>query len=162
MAPTALEVELEITLDAALTFAEPGTKLPTIAERVYQSEPALVEQLCHPWMVERFIWILRRKRRKIAAWQQFLLPGFEQLPGRITIRDRHWRSLRFAKLEDLKQYRAVLQERRDPRLVQLDKLIALVSLYKQRGASLTVLEVMEKEQAKLKATGPQVGVNSTP
>lgn len=141
--------ELEITLESALMLVAPGITTPDLAERIYNSEPELMKRLQKPWMIERLIWMLHRKRRKIRPANQLSLPGFERLPQRLKLPDGRFARLKQATLKQLRLHRQFLSKRKDPRLAQLSALIDLVQPHAQKRPGITVFEVMQAEQAKL-------------
>ncbi len=150
--------ELEIALESALMM-NPKTPIPKVAEQIYDSATDLVDFFQRPWMVDRFKWLLYRhkQRARIRAQSQELpgynltLPGcegIEKLPIRITLKNGKRPELRSATLAQLKQFRAVLLERRDSRIAALDKLIALVSEYATQNQKITVSDVIAAERQK--------------
>ncbi len=150
-----LKRDLEISLETALLLAEETTTLNELASRVYDSEPALMEQLRRPWMVERLRWLLARKRQRIKPDNQLPLPGFEHLPRRLTMKDGSRTPLRQAQITDLREFKDVhikRAERNDHRLRELDALIELMGPYVKTSPGIRVIEVMDKEKAKQEAT----------
>jgi hypothetical protein len=143
-----LKKELEITIETALMLAEEGTTIPALAERIYNSEPQLMGECQRLWALERIRWILYRKKQRIASKNQLRLPGFENLPRVITMKDGRRRVLKNATLDDLREYRTVLVNANNDRIEALDRLIALVSKYSKREKKrlITVEEVITAER----------------
>lgn len=145
MITSILKRDLEITLETALMLVEDGTPLQQLAERIYNAESQLMSQLQRPWMVERLVWMLSRKRQHIVSANQLRLPGFEDLPRRLTMKDGRRVALRNANLEQLKEFRNVLLARRNKRLESLNRLIACVAEYEHKTPGITVGEVISLE-----------------
>ena len=136
--------DLDITLETALMLSEGKSSVRKIAESIYESEAEMLEQFRHPWMVDRIVWMLKRRQSKIAQGQ-LALPGFENLPRRITVKGGHRAALRFATLRELKEYRAILWKQEDKRVKTLDRLIELVASYAVENPNIRAQEAMEME-----------------
>jgi len=151
---TALTRELEITLETALMLS-PETPVSILAGKIYDSEPALVAQIQREWIVERLVWMLRRKRQRIKNQDQLILPGFQVLPRRLSMIDGTRLQLRSARLLELLEYRKLLVQRRDARIETLDKLIELVKAYakEKKDQRITVATVFALEAAKMQDGG---------
>lgn len=79
-----------------------------------------------------------------------MLPGFERLPGQITVSNGRRRPLEKATYKQLNQYLIVLRRRQEtnPRIIQVQNLMALILKWKKkvkRSRGLTVAEVMRCE-----------------
>ena len=144
----ALKRDLEITLETALMLAEPDTPIPVLAQRIYDSDPTLMAECQHIWALERIIWMLYRKQQAATSSRQLCLPGFENLPNRITMKDGRRRALRSATLVHLIEFREVLAKRRTARYHAVVKLIALVAEYDKTQPDIQVGEVMALEALK--------------
>ncbi len=144
MLTSGLKRDLEITIETALMLVEEGTSLQRLAERIYDSEPHLMEQLRRPWMTDRLLWLLSRKRQHMASADQLALPGFEGLPRRLTLKDGRRVALRKANLKQLKEFRAALT-RRNKQLESLNRLIVRVAEYERKTPGITVGEVISLE-----------------
>ncbi len=162
-----VKLKLETAIETVLFMASKGTPLMELAKRIYADERELISQVQESWILDRLVWMLSRRRQAIPpvdsqeAESQLMLPGFERLPRRLTIGGRRT-ALHLATLAQLKEYRNILLRQiidamkatkdplEDPRIVALDKLIALVSRYaaKKSNRSITVADVMIAEKAK--------------
>ena len=149
MLTTTLQRELEITIESALMLAEPDTTVPVLAQRIYDSSPELMAQCEKYWALERIAWMLyRRKRRLLARRNQLTLPGFENLPRLLTMRDGTRKNIKAATLPELLEYREVMTKNNRSKLEDLDRLISLVSKHSRRHPRITVMEAIEAEQEK--------------
>lgn len=155
---TQRQQELELALESALMM-NPKTRIPALAEQVYGSKTDLMEFYQKPWMVDRLKWLLyRNKQRARIRAQSLEMPGYnltlpgcegiEKLPIRITLRNGKRPELRSATIAQLRQFRAVLLDRRDSRIAALDKLIALVARYAAQNQKITVADVIDAERKK--------------
>lgn len=169
MLTTALKQQIDIVIETALLLARKGTPLKELAQRTYAAERNVFDQAQESWMLDRIVWMLSRQRQKIhsvdgvgeALGDQFLLPGFERLPKRLTLRNGRWTALGNARLPQVREYREALLNQLtnyrktlaakdpagDPRIVALDKLIELMKKYLTRGKTITVGSVMALERA---------------
>jgi hypothetical protein len=143
-----LKRELEITLETALMLAEPDTSIPALAERIYNSEPRLMAECQRVWALERITWMLYRRQQTATASRQLCLPGFENLPQRITLKNGTRRALRSATLPLLIEFRDVLSRRRTARFHAVERLITLVAEYDKTHPDITVGEVIGLEAMK--------------
>lgn len=154
-----LNREVEITLETALMLA-PDTPVSELARQIYTTEPGLVAQVQKEWVIERFIWMLHRRRQRIKNQDQLILPGFELLPRRITFIDGSRGRLRGATLKELLEFRKALINqpialqnkliaRMDRKLAALDRLIELVRSYSRKNPGINVAEVFTREAAKI-------------
>ena len=136
---------LDQLLDAALDNAEPGFGLVRLAGQVFDEKNAALEALIKQWAIERILTLLRRKRLERGRKTQLRLPGFEAIPLRVPGADGKGRPLLRSTYEDLRRYHVAVQAKaeRDPKLVQLEALMKLMS--KHRGKGITVQEVLERE-----------------
>lgn len=137
--------QLEIILETALMLAAPGTSIPSLAERIYDAEPDLVQQIQRPWIVSRFEWMLYRKQRNIPVEGQMTLPGIPRLPVRMTLKDGTRPFLMQGNLKQLQEFRDVLSKRKGARLRAVEKLIALMTAYAKTRSGITVAEVLNAE-----------------
>ena len=148
----ALTAELEITLETALLLTDDGTPLRPLAERIFQSERDSIEPFMQEWAVDRLVWLLQRRRAHLRPGNQLRLPGFEKLPSRLSVNGNRRVNLRYATIFHLREYRAVLERRRDSRLFQLDSLIAFMQPYSDSNRGITVerAEKMELDRRELR------------
>lgn len=114
-----LQERLVKVIDEAIELADlGGRRLPAskIAKRVFDAEPDLVKELSPALVLERFTWlIIRRRRERISEWHpdQMLLddPIFRDLPKRIFVRNGERPRMKYVILADQKFRLAVLRER---------------------------------------------------
>ena|ERR1700679_2993935 len=140
--------ELEITLETALMLAEPGTSVPALAERVYDSEPELMEKIKRAWIVKGLKWMLYRKQRNVPADDQLTFPGFPKLPRRMTLKNGSRPFFMQGNFKQLTEFRDVLLKRRGARLEIVERLIVLMAPYVEERAGITVAEVLLAERGK--------------
>ena len=143
-----VQQELEITLETALMLAEPGTSVPVLADRIYDSEPALVEKVKRSFIVKGFKWMLYRKQRHIPAENQLTFEGFPELPRRMTMKDGRRPFFMQGNLKQLQEFREVLLKRKGARLETVERLIILMTPYAEQRASISVAEVLLAERTK--------------
>lgn len=145
---TGLKHDLEIAIEASIML-NPETAIVELAKRIYNSEPELMEQVKETLLIDRLIWMIGRKKQALAAAEQMPLPGFEDLPRRITFKDGRRAALRHADLDQMKAYRQLLAERQDKRLDAVDRLIVLmVEEQKRTRGRVTVADVIAAEKKK--------------
>lgn len=117
-------------------------------------------------MLERIEWLIARKRQTIKPLDdddpQYMLPGIERIPKRLTMRDGRRVARNNAILAQVREYRAALLAKivseqktlaakdptQDPRIIALDKLIELMVRYAKPGKTVTVGDVMAAERKK--------------
>lgn len=162
-----LQKEIETALETTLMFAPKDATLKELANRAYNSNRVVFDQAQETWMLDRIEWMIARKRRTIIpvdadADAQFMLPGFERIPRRLTMKSGKRVMLQKAILAQLREYRAALMVQltnyrntiaakdptQDPRIVELDKLIELMAGYAKQGKMFTVGDMMEAERKK--------------
>jgi hypothetical protein len=168
MLTAALQHEIDTVLETVLMMAPKGTPLKELAKRAYASERDVFDRAKDTWMLERIEWMMARKRRSIIPVDsgeddaQFMLPGFERIPRRLTLRTGKRVALHNAVLSQLREYRAALLAQltnyrntlaakdpaQHPRVVELDRLIELVTPYAKQGKTITVAQVMAAEKKK--------------
>ena len=167
MLTTELKHEIDRILETALLMAPKGSTLKELTRRVFASERKVFDQAAETWIPDRIEWMLARLRRTITPVDlseeaQFMLPGFERIPRRLTMKTGKRVALQTAILAELREYRAALilqlttkrntlaqkDPAKDPRVIALDKLIALMLQYAKPGKTVTVADVMAAEKAK--------------
>src|ERR1700676_2374400 len=102
-----LKHEIETVVETAIMLAEPGTSNMTIAERLYESEPALMEEIKKPLAIDRLIWTMKRRRPYIPSQNQMMLPGFPNLPQRIRLQNGFRPLLMQSTVKQLKEFREI-------------------------------------------------------
>ena len=144
---TATLRELEIILETALMTATPGTSVRKIAERLYNDEPGLVEQLQRPWITARLEWMLYRKQDRLPGADQTTFPGFPTLPIRMTLKNRERPYLMQGNMKQLEEFRDVLGKVKGRRYRIVERLIRLMAPYSAKRPGITVAEVALAERA---------------
>ena len=92
-----------------------------------------MEMLKEPWMVERLAWQINRKRaeRWRAESSQLALPGFEEMPLRIFLRNGQRPRLEFATMSQVEDHVKLLRTRfkNSPRLRKMEAVLDLMRRY---------------------------------
>jgi hypothetical protein len=164
---TTLQKEIDTALETTLMFAPKHATLKELAARAYNSNRPVFDQAQEIWMLDRIEWLIARKRRTIIPVDagedaQFMLPGFERIPRRLTMRSGKRVMLHKAILAQLREYRAALLAQltnyrntlaakdptQDPRIIEIDKLIELMAGYAKQGKMFTVGDMMATERKK--------------
>ncbi len=168
MLTATLKKEIDTALETTLMFAPKNATLKELAARAYNSNRPTFDQAQETWMLERIEWLMARKRRTIipidAADEdpQFMLPGFERIPRRLTLKSGKRVALQNAILSQLREYRAALivqltnyrntlaskDPAQNPRVIELDRLIGLMEAHSIKGKTVTVADVMAAERKK--------------
>ncbi len=161
-----LKREIETAIESTLMFAPKNATLKELATRAYNSNRPTFDQVQETWMLERIEWMIARKRRTIipvdAEDAQFMLPGFERIPRRLTLKTGKRIALHNAVLSQLREYRAALlvqltnyrntlaskDPAQHPRVIELDRLIEMMTPYAKQGKTITVAQVMVAEKKK--------------
>lgn len=149
-----MEKQIERRVDEAIELADLGASDVTaraIAEGIYDSEPELMEQLKRPWMVDRLLWMVSRKRRNRRRVQrgddQLTLPGFEGLPRSIFLPDGHRKSLDDANVTQVRAHLNMLRNRlkHHPKIEQMEAVLELMRKYSGEQPRITWAEVKRRE-----------------
>jgi len=162
-----LKKDIDTALETTLMFAPKKATLKELAYRAYNSNRPIFDQAQETWMLDRIEWMIARKRRTIIPIDpddeaQFMLPGFERIPRRLTMKNGKRVMLQKAILSQLREYRAALLVQltnyrntlaakdplQDPRIIELDRLIELMSGYAKQGKMITVADAMAAERKK--------------
>lgn len=162
-----LQNEIDTALETTLMFAPKDATLKELAARAYNSNRPTFDQAQETWMLERIEWLIARKRRTIIPVDaeepaQFMLPGFERIPRRLTMKSGKRVALQNAILSQLREYRAALivqltnyrntlaskDPAQHPKVVALDKLIEMMEAHSVKGKTVTVADVMAAERKK--------------
>jgi hypothetical protein len=118
---------------------------------LFEQQFALIECLTPHWQQQEVARIIRRIVRQLkeqeAADSQYLLPGFEALPHRISLGKRR-QHLSAATYPELCQYLELMerQQQESPRLVQMRAMVDLMKKYARHEPEITVREVCERER----------------
>jgi hypothetical protein len=158
-----LDVRVEKLLEEAIELADIGGITVTarsIAESLYDSQPELMAELHRPWVVDRLIWIIGRKRR--SQWRrnprpegQLVLPGFEGLPQTIFLRNGSRKLLDEAMAthvrEHIKMLRARLKD--SPKIKRMEAVLELMETYSAEEPRIKWAEVKKRELERLETDG---------
>jgi len=145
MLTATLKRELELAVETAVMLADPNSQDTEIAERLYDSEPALMQKLARPLAIERMIWTMKRRRQHIPVPGQMVLPGFPRLPERIRLKDGSRPLLMQSNIKQLREFRQILTKRKGARLVIVEKLIDYMTPYSLKKSTITVAEIVALE-----------------
>lgn len=145
MLTAALKHELELAVETAVMLAVPGTSDNQIAEGLYDAEPALMEKLARPLVIERMIWTMKRRRQHIPSPDQLSLPGLPNLPQRIRLKDGSRPLLMQSTIKQLREFRQILMKRKGYRLRIVEKLIDFMTPYAVKKSTITVAEIVARE-----------------
>ena len=143
-----VQQELEIILDSNLMLVGPDISVPALAERIYDSERTLIEQIQRPWIIARLTWMLYRKTANLPGEGQYTLPSFPVFPTRMTLKDGTRVNFIHGNFSELIEFRDLLRKRRRPRLAVIEKFIPVMAPYAEKRKSITVGEVILLERAK--------------
>ncbi len=148
-----LQVELEdaIQLDV---FTNPANRhLPpqSCAEQFYDTHPDLIDKLKRPWMVQRITNLIKNRMQRgwpeIGESTQIALPGFEDLPRRIFLKDGGRKLLDKATIGDIRQHLQMLRKRfrEHPKIKQMQAILELMEKYAKSNQRVTWKQVKQKE-----------------
>ncbi len=162
-----LQKEVDTAIETTLMFAPKSATLKELAARAYNSNRPIFDQAQETWMLDRIEWMVARKRRAIISVDaeepaQFMLPGFERIPRRLTMKSGKRVPLRNAILSQVRDYRAALivqltnyrntlaskDPAQHPKVLALDRLIELMEGHSVKGKTVTVSDVMAAERSK--------------
>ncbi len=162
-----LQKEIDTALETTLMLAPKNATNKELAARAYNSNRPTFDRAQETWMLDRIEWLIARKRRTIIpvdadADAQFMLPGFERIPRRLTMKSGKRVMLQKAILAQLREYRSALlvqltnyrntlatkDPAQDPRIIELDRLIELMAGYAKQGKMFTVGDMMAAERKK--------------
>jgi hypothetical protein len=159
-----LEKRLERVLDEAIELADLGDqRIPAhkIAERVFDSEIELVAELSRAWVIERFTWMISRRRR--ARWDQkwahhqLVLPDpvFHGLPKTVFLRNGKRPNLDRCTLGETNDHLKLLRERfkNHPRVGQFEKVVELHQKWAAVQRNITWAEAKQREAESREAGG---------
>jgi hypothetical protein len=151
-----LETRIELMLDEAIELASLGDqhiKARSIAERIYESEKDLMEEVSRLWVVERLTWMITRRRR--ARWDQelgrgqMMLPDpvFQGLPKTVFLRNGQRPRLMHTVLSETEDHLKLLRERfkNDPRVRQFEAVVELHRKWSAVQRGITLGEAMKHE-----------------
>lgn len=128
-----------------------GVTSRSIAEKIYEAEPELMEQLKPYWMVERLLWMVSRQRQMRRSLErngaQLALPGFEALPRTIFLPDGQRKSLDDATMEMVQKHIQILRDRLKPnsRIKLMEAVLGLMQKHGAGKRKMTWDEVKRRE-----------------
>lgn len=150
-----LEKRLETVIDEAIELADlGGRRVPAakIAKRIVESEPELVRELAAVLALERFTWLIIRRRRAYRSEldsDQMLLadPIFQDLPKRIFVRSGQRPRMAYAVLADNKFRLAALRDRgkQSYEVRQQEAVVELHAKWDQRVPRIEWGDVLKRE-----------------
>jgi hypothetical protein len=123
-----------------------------LAAIILSEQETLIDRLTPHWQHREILRAIRSVRQEIGRQEgqadQYVLPGFEDLPQRIII-GKHKPRLAAITYPGVSKYLAILeaQEKRDTeRIAKVKRLLALMEKYIQSEPTITVREVCERER----------------
>jgi len=147
-----VQSRLNRALDDAVELADLGGRhLPgiAIARTIYTAEPELIEELKEAWMLEKLAWHINRKRGD--RWRrkspQMELPGFENMPSMIFLRNGQRPKLEYATTSDIEDHVKLLRTRfhDSPRVKKMEAVLELMRRHTSQNRGITWGEVKRKE-----------------
>ncbi len=127
-----------------------------IVERIYDSEPALMAEYQRQWSIDRMLWMIAKERRarymsgspEVAAIQ-INLPGFEDLPQTIFLRNGRRQRLDYANVTQINEHIAMLKARmeRSPKIVQFEAMLKVMRKYSEDRPDIRWIDVKRLELA---------------
>ncbi len=127
-----------------------------IAERIYDSEPALMAEYQRQWSIDRLLWMIAKERRQLIlsggespeiAAVQVNLPGFEGLPQTIFLRNGRRQRLDYANATQIAEHIAMLKARMDrsPKIAQFQAVLKIMRKYTDAKPDIIWAEVKQLE-----------------
>jgi hypothetical protein len=160
---TTTQQQIDKLIDEAIELADIGgirVSHWAIAERLYDSEAALMKEIERTWILERLVWIISRKRRNRYLTRQademptiyssqLVLPGFEGLPRTIFLKNGKRHRLDFATAPQVNEHIAMLKARMDrsPKIARFEAVLKVMRKYTGQQPDITWAEVKAKELA---------------
>jgi hypothetical protein len=153
MADTTLRNELNEALQVDILNNPANENLPpsACAEQFYNSHPQLMEKLKRPWLVQRLTKMIKNGTHqgwpKLEFDSQMNLPGFEDLPRRIFLRDGRRKLLDKATVGDIRQHIKMLRDRflQRPKIKRMEAVLELMEKYSKIKPKITWREVKQRE-----------------
>lgn len=148
-------------IDEAIELADLGTirfAAESVAQRIYDHESELMEQVRHPWILERLILIIKRRRRERKYHENFQLtlpdPIFQNLPRRIFLRNGKRPKLDYCTVTETEDHLKLLRDRfpAHPRVVQMEALVKLHRKWSEREKGISWLETKQREMGEQEKT----------
>ncbi len=129
-----------------------------IVERIYDSEPELMKEYQRQWSTDRMLWMIAKERRDRYAGgggteaseivsMQINLPGFEDLPQTIFLRNGRRQKLDYANVTQINEHIAMLKARmeRAPKIVQFERVLKLMRKYSESTPDIRWIDVKRLE-----------------
>lgn len=130
-----------------------------IVERIYVSEPELMAEYQRQWSIDRMLWMIAKERREHAATAssgegspeiasvQINLPGFEDLPQTIFLRNGRRQKLDYANMSQITEHIAMLKARmeRSPKIMQFERMVKVMRKYAEIKPDIRWIEVKRAE-----------------
>lgn len=153
MPDVALKNELNEALQIDIFSNPVNESLPpsACAEQFYNSHPHLMDKLKHPWLVQRLTKMIKNGTQrgwpKLEIDSQLNLPGFEDLPRRIFLRDGRRKVLDMATVGDVRQHLKMLRDRfmQSGKIKRMEAVLELMEKYSKTKPKITWKEVKRRE-----------------
>jgi hypothetical protein len=127
-----------------------------IVERIYDSEPQLMAEYQRQWSIDRMLWMIARERRERHVGgseaqeivsMQINLPGFEDLPQTIFLRNGRRQRLDYANVTQITEHIAMLKARmeRSPKIIQFEAMLKVMRKYSAETPDIRWIEVKRAE-----------------
>ena len=142
-------ITTEKDVEEAIELSHFTKTLITAREVAQDVFPQVGQELKDRWIIERLMRIVKRKREQWAAppkqKQQLNLPGFEDLPRRIFLRDGRRKLLDKATIGQVRESLEMLRRRFSPKIKQMEAVLALMEKYAVDRPKITWGRVKELE-----------------
>jgi hypothetical protein len=120
-----------------------------IAREIYESEPALMEELKDPWMLQKLAWLVNRKlaERWRTKYPQVELPGFEGMDRTIILRNGRRPRLDYCRAAEIEDHIKLIRVRFEGslRLKKMEALLELMHRYTPDDPDINWSDVKRKE-----------------
>jgi hypothetical protein len=128
-----------------------------IVERIYDSEPELMKEYQRQWSTDRMLWMIAKERRERYTGgstedseiisMQINLPGFEDLPQTIFLRNGRRQKLDYANVTQINEHIAMLKARmeRAPKIVQFERVLKVMRKYSEKTPDIRWIDVKRLE-----------------
>jgi hypothetical protein len=131
----------------------------TIVERVYDSEPTLMAEYQREWSIDRMLWMIAKERRErymnhtpdaVPVYTQINLPGFEDLPQTIFLRNGRRYRLDLANVTQINEHIAMLKARmeRAGKIAKFQAMLKVMNPYSEVQPGISWGEVKDLELKK--------------
>lgn len=149
-----LDRKIVRVVDEAIELADLGTirfAAESVAQRIYDQEAELMEQVRYAWTIERLVLIIKRRRRERKYHENFQLalpdPIFQDLPRRIFLRNGKRPKLDYCTVTETDDHLKLLRNRfpAHPRVVQMEAVVKLHRKWSERENGISWLETKQRE-----------------